>query len=151
MKARPLYSYRADPQVPDFADERPLIVFDGACVLCSAFVGWVVRRDRHRRFRFLPAQSPLGEALFRHYGFKGEDYETNLLIADGRLHGKSDGFMEVARRLDGAWPLLAIGRVAPRPARDWLYDRIARNRYRLFGRRTVCFMPPSDAADRFLG
>ena len=151
MPAPPAYSYRSDPEVPAFDDDHPIIVYDNICVLCSGFVHWVLRRDRGALFRFLSAQSPLGEALYRHYGLKRGDYETNLLIADGHIYGKSEAYFQITRRFGGFWPLLLAGRVVPRPLRDWLYDRVARNRYRLFGKRDTCLMPSPDVAERFIG
>ena len=68
---REAYSYRADAGVPEFADDKPLIVFDGECVFCSAWVQFVLRHDKAERYRFLAAQSPLGEALYRHYRLDG--------------------------------------------------------------------------------
>ena len=85
------YSYRQDADVPDFADDRPLIVFDGECVFCSAWVQFALKHDKAERYRFLAAQTPLGEALYRHYGLDDRDYETNILIEDGRAFFKSDG------------------------------------------------------------
>ncbi|MEK1925368.1 MAG: DCC1-like thiol-disulfide oxidoreductase family protein, partial [Rhizobium giardinii] len=68
MHSRPAYSYRSDPAVPAFADDQSIIVFDGECIFCSGWVNFVLRHDKQGRYRFLTAQSPLGEALYRHYG-----------------------------------------------------------------------------------
>jgi predicted DCC family thiol-disulfide oxidoreductase YuxK len=138
------YSYRADADVPDFLDDKPLIVFDGMCVLCSGFARFVVQRDPSGRFRFTAAQSPVGQALYRHYGFDPSEPETIVLIEEGRAYGKSTAFGKIMGRLRGlsrcAWLVLGL----PRPLRDWVYDRIARTRYRVFGRRSACVTP--DAA-----
>jgi predicted DCC family thiol-disulfide oxidoreductase YuxK len=66
--ARAAYSYRNDPGVPKFPDDRPIIVFDGYCVLCSGWVSFILRHDRRATYRLLPAQSPVGHALYVHYG-----------------------------------------------------------------------------------
>jgi predicted DCC family thiol-disulfide oxidoreductase YuxK len=148
---REVYSYRADASVPAFPDDRPLIVFDGVCVLCSGFAKFVLRRDRRGRFRFATAQGPLGQALFRHYGLDAIDYETNLVLVDGRAFGKLDAFSVVMGELGLPWCLLCVVRVLPRRLSDWLYDRIATNRYRLFGRTESCMLPPPQWRERFLG
>ena len=137
----PPHSYRADAQVPAFPDDQPLIVFDGVCVLCSGFARFVAKHDSSGQFRFTPAQSKLGQALYRHYGFDPSAPETSLLIDDGRLYGRSMAFAKIVGRLSGPWRCgwLVLG--LPRPIRDWAYDRIARSRYRLFGRRSVCLAP----------
>lgn len=111
---REAYSYRADAGVPEFADDKPLIVFDGECVFCSAWVQFVLRRDKAERYRFLAAQSPLGEALYRHYGLDGRDYETNILIEDGRAHFKSRGTIRMIEALGFPWSLVGVLRLLPR-------------------------------------
>jgi predicted DCC family thiol-disulfide oxidoreductase YuxK len=147
--ARP-YSYRDDPSVPKFPDDKALIVFDGVCVLCSAFARFVLKRDPHFRFRFTTAQSPLGQALFRHYGLDAETFETNLLIADGRAWGKLDTVAVAGNRLGGVWRACGVLRFIPSAIADWLYDRVALNRYALFGRTERCMMPPPQWRERFI-
>jgi predicted DCC family thiol-disulfide oxidoreductase YuxK len=144
------FSYRADPNVPPFPDDRALLVFDGVCVLCSATARFVLRQDQARRFRFATAQSQLGQALFRHYGLDPETFETNLVLVDGRAYGKLDTVVAAGRLLGGVWRMLSLLRVLPRPMGDWLYDRVARNRYRLFGRTEHCMIPPPRWRDRFV-
>lgn len=145
------YSYRADPAVPAFPDDKALVVFDGVCVLCSGFAKFILKRDRNFAFRLATAQSPLGQALYRHYGLDPDVLESNLVLADGRAHVKLDTVAVVGARLGGVWRPIGILRLVPRFAGDWLYDRIARNRYRLFGRRDSCMMPPPEWRDRFIG
>jgi predicted DCC family thiol-disulfide oxidoreductase YuxK len=145
------FSYRADPQVPAFADDHPILVFDGKCVLCSGFVQFVLRRDRRARFRFVSAQSALGSALYRHYGLDATHYESNLLLADGQLHMKSSGSLRIFGMLGFPFSLLAIGWAMPRPVRDWLYDVVASHRLQWFGSRDQCMLPDPRFADRFLG
>jgi len=144
------YSYRTDPSVPPFPDDKALLVFDGVCVLCSATARFILGRDHAKRFRFTTAQSPLGQALFRHYGLDAQIFETNLVLFEGRAHGKLDTVTLAGRLLGGVWRALALLRVLPRPAGDWLYDRVAQNRYLLFGRTDACMMPPPEWRDRFI-
>ncbi len=144
------YSYRADPAVPRFPDDKAVLVFDGVCVLCSGFARFILERDRDFAFRFTTAQSPLGQALFRHYGLATDDFETNLVLADGRAYAKLDSVAIAGVRLGGLWRLLSVLRLVPRPIADWTYDRVARNRYRLFGRSEACMMPPPEWRERFI-
>ena len=148
--ARP-YSYRDDESVPRFPDDRPLIVFDGVCVLCSGFARFVARHDTTRQFRFATAQSPLGAALFRHYGLDAVNYETNLLVAEGRVCGKLDAFAGIMTRLGGLRRAAAIVRLLPTPLGERLYDAIAQNRYALFGRTQTCAVPDASWRDRVIG
>lgn len=149
--AREAFSYRTDPAVPAFPDDRPILIFDGNCVLCSSFAQFILRHDKAHRFRLMAAQTALGAALYRHFGLDPSDYETNILIEDGRAWLKSEGSIRVFEYLGWPWSLVAVGRLLPRAARDWLYEIIARNRLRWFGIRASCFQPDPSQADRFLG
>jgi len=148
---REAYSYRADAAVPPFPDDKPIIVFDGKCVLCSRWARFVMRHDGDKRFRLLAAQTPLGTALYDHYGLDPVDYETNVLLEDGRAFLKSESTIRMFERLGLPWSLMTAFRVVPRGLRDKLYNVIARNRLKWFGRRETCFVPESGDADRFLG
>ncbi len=150
MRSVDAYSYRSDPAVPAFADDKPVIVFDGMCVMCSWFAQIVMRRDRAARFRLLAAQSPLGAALYQHYGLDPEDYETNVLIEGGHAYFKSEASIRILRRLGLPWSLAVFARVLPLVVRDWLYGVVARNRLRWFGVREQCFIPAPEERDRFL-
>ncbi len=150
MPTAPAFSYRDDPAVPSFPDDRPVIVFDGVCALCSGFVRFVLRHDPEGRFRFVPAQSALGTALYRHYGLDPENWESNLLIADGRLYLRSEAAIEITSRFGGLWRIVTGLRVVPRAWRDRLYDLIATHRYRWFGQHDYCAVPDPALADRFL-
>lgn len=134
-----------------FDESRPLIVFDGVCVLCSGFVRMVVRLDRQNRFRFATAQSPFGEALFRKHGLRTDSYETNLVLIDGVAFTRLDSFVAVMAELGWPWRAAKALLLLPRPLRDWLYDRIAKNRYALFGRKDSCDIPSAEMRERFLG
>jgi predicted DCC family thiol-disulfide oxidoreductase YuxK len=150
LAAAPAYSYRADPAVPAFPDDKVLVVFDGVCVLCSGFAKFILKRDRASAFRMTTAQSPIGQALYRHYGLDTEEFETNLVIADGRAYAKLDSVAVAGARLGGPWRALAPLCLLPRPLADWLYDRVAQNRYALFGRTDSCMIPPPEWRERFL-
>jgi predicted DCC family thiol-disulfide oxidoreductase YuxK len=147
---RPPFSYRHDPAVPPFADDRPVIIFDGYCALCTGWAAFVLRRDHAGKYRLLTAESPLGQALYRHYGLDPQDYETNILIADGVAWFKSEGSIRMAEGLGFPWRLAAVFRILPRAWRDFLYETLARNRLRWFGKRTSCYLPDAKFAGRFL-
>jgi predicted DCC family thiol-disulfide oxidoreductase YuxK len=142
----PEYSFRDDGAIPRFDDGRPLIVFDGVCVLCSRSMRFIARHDRDQVIQFTAAQSNLGQALFRHYGLNPENFETFLFVEDGRAVAKFAAVLAVARHLRRPWNWLQGLWIVPGLLGDWLYDRFAGNRYRLFGRYDTCFIP--DAAWR---
>ena len=145
------YSYRDDPAVPPFADDKPVVIFDGLCALCSHAAAFVLRHDANATFRLLPAQSLLGAALYRHFGLNPQDYETMILLRDGVAHLKSEAAIRIAQGLGFPWSLAVIFRIVPRALRDRLYMMVARNRFRWFGRRESCYRPDPRFADRMIG
>ena len=150
-RARPApYSYRSDPRVPPFPDERPIFIFDAHCVLCSRWVELVLRYDREGRYRLLSAQSALGRSLYVHYGLDPENYETNILLIDGVALIKAEGSIRLAVGLGLPWSLAGILRVLPRRLADVLYEWVARNRFRMFGRRETCYLPRAVDRERFI-
>jgi len=126
-----------------------VILFDGECVLCSRWVSFVIRNDPAGLFRFVSIQGASGTDLAARLGIDPRDPETNAVTADGHVHFKSDAALAVMARLPG-WRWTRIARIVPKPIRDWLYDRIARNRYALFGRNDACLVPSPDIAGRFI-
>ncbi|HYC75668.1 thiol-disulfide oxidoreductase DCC family protein [Brevundimonas sp.] len=135
---------------PRDAEGEPegLILFDGVCVFCSRWVRYVIDRDPRARFSFMPIQSERGRALAARFGIDPKAPQTNAVIWNGRAWFKSDAALTVL----GALPRtrrLAILKSVPRPVRDALYDLIARNRYRIFGRTQTCMVPSKSDRARF--
>jgi predicted DCC family thiol-disulfide oxidoreductase YuxK len=150
-RARPVpYSYRSDPGVPPFPDDRPIFIFDAYCVLCSRWVELILRYDRAGQYRLLSAQSALGRALYVHNGLDPENYETNILLIDGVALIKAEGSIRLAVGLGFPWSLVGILRVLPQRLADVLYEGVARNRFRMFGRRNTCYLPRTVDRDRFI-
>ena len=147
------FSYRGDPAVPAFPDQVPLVVYDGVCGLCSGWVRFILARDGAReRHRFASAQSPLGQALYRHYGYDPSDPETLLVIEDGVMHAKRSAVAAVLAGLGRPWSLFAHAvNLIPSRAAERAYDLVARNRYRIGYRAAACIPPPPGTASRFLG
>lgn len=125
-----------------------LIVFDGDCIFCSRFAGFVSRHDRDGRFRFVTAGSETGRALYLHHGLDPDDWTTKIVILNGCAFTKIAGFCAVMRAIGGPWRLLGALDVAPKGVTNWVYDRIAGNRY-AFGRRQ-CPMPSAQLKGRLL-
>lgn len=126
-----------------------IIVFDGACVLCNGWVDFLLRHDRRGRYRFAAMQGAAGRALLARHGLDPEDPASFLLLEDGRAWMDTDAIGRVLRGLGGAWNLARLMSLVPRPVRDALYRRLARNRYRWFG-TTACRMPDEAERARFL-
>ena len=138
------WSPRPCPDEPD-----GLILFDGVCVFCSRWVRLVMRLDRERRFRFLPIQSERGRALAARHGIDPDAPETNAVVWDDRLWFKWDAALTVLGAFPETAPLAGLKRL-PRALRDPVYDLIARNRYRIFGRTEQCMVPSAAERERFL-
>lgn len=135
--------------LPPPAVEGPLILFDGVCVMCSGFVAFLIKRDPQARLRFVAAQSPLGQSLLSRLGLSTTDFASNVLIEDGRVWFKSGAFFAILRHLPRPWPWLRVLRILPLALADRVYDVIADNRYRLFGKRESCLVPTPDIRRRF--
>lgn len=118
--------------------------------MCSRFVQFLLRADRRRRLRFMTAQSELGQALYAHFGLRGDVFDTYVLLDEGRARVKSDAALRIFALLGAPWALFGAGRVLPLAWRDALYDFAARNRLRWFGQRDVCYAPTPEVRARFI-
>jgi predicted DCC family thiol-disulfide oxidoreductase YuxK len=127
----------------------PVMVFDGICVLCSRSIAFILRHEREPLIRFVAIQSTEGRALALRHGVDPDDPDSFLFIENGVAHPKSGGIVALARHLKAPGNALTMLAFLPRSLRDWLYDRVARNRYRLFGKRERCLLPDPATRQRF--
>lgn len=132
------------------ADLPNLILFDGVCVLCNRWAQFVARHDHARTFRLATAQSDLGQRIYRQLGLSPVTFDTLVVHLDGRYHLETDAIITVLTRFGGFWRAAALLRLIPKPARDWAYRHLARNRYKWFGRHEVCPLPTPDLMARLL-
>ena len=130
--------------------DRPIIVFDALCVLCSANARFILRHDRNGHFRLAAMQSEAGTALYRRFGIDPADPETLIVVSGDKALRNSDAIIAIWRELSWPWRMGATARFVPRALRDPLYRWVARHRYRLFGRRQTCWLPPPEVRDRIL-
>lgn len=128
----------------------PIIVFDAECILCSANAQFVLRHDRERRFRLASMQNEAGAALYRRFGIDPANPETLIVVEGDEALRDSDAVLAIYAGLGWPWKAFSVLRLIPRGLRDPLYLFIARNRYRIFGRRETCWVPPADYAGRVL-
>ena len=127
-----------------------VVLFDGVCKLCNGWARFLIRHDRQRRVRLAAVQSPEGQALLAWAGLPLDQFDTLAVIRDRHYWVRSDAVLEIIAQLPRAWRPLLLLRGIPRVLRDWAYDRIARNRYRLFGKYDTCLLPDPDHEQRFL-
>jgi predicted DCC family thiol-disulfide oxidoreductase YuxK len=126
-----------------------VILYDGVCVFCSRWVRFVAARDRERRFRFTAIQSPYGTRLARAYRIDPQDPDTNAVIHGGVAYFKSDAALTVLGLLPG-WSWVRVLFAVPKSLRDAIYNLVARNRYRIFGKYEACFVPDAEFRDRVM-
>jgi len=130
--------------------DRPIVFFDGVCGLCNRFVDWVIRRDGRGRFVFAPLQGATARAMGVEPRTEDPALWSIVLVDASGVRKRSDAVLLIAAELGGAYRLATTVRWIPRPLRDWVYDRIARRRYRFFGKRAACRVPTEAEQDRFL-
>ncbi len=145
------YSYRDDPDVPSFDDSKPLIIFDGDCVLCSSGVQWEIAHDPDGETRFAVIQDALPQSIYRHYGLDADAFDTFLVLKDGKPFLRWRAWTMAARLMPPPWRWLGwAGDLVPAFIGDPIYDFVQRNRIGWFGARDVCFTPDEKDRKRFL-
>lgn len=131
--------------------KKPLIIFDGLCNLCNWMVNFVLKRDQKNIFLFTPYQSKTGKQMMEAYRLDMSDVSTVYLIENKRVHDKSTAILRIFNKLPFPWKLsylLII--IVPKRVRDYIYDLIARNRYKWFGIRKECSIPNEKDKNNFL-
>lgn len=135
--------------MPDIQQDHPVILFDGVCNLCSSVVQFVIKRDRKDIFKFASLQSYFGQALLKKYNLPDNAFNSFILFKNGKVYTKSTGALLVAKELGGAWPLLSIFIILPAFIRDSVYNFIAANRYKWFGKKEACWIPSTGFRNKF--
>lgn len=130
--------------------DGPIIVFDAMCVLCSANAAFIMRHDRIGRFRLASMQGETGAMLYRRFGIDPTNPNSLIVVEGDRVLQDSNAVLAIWAGLDRPWNALAGFRVVPRWLRDPIYRWVARHRYRLFGRRSTCWIPTPEQARRIL-
>lgn len=128
----------------------PIILFDAECILCSANAQFVLSQDRKKRFRLASMQGEVGSALYRRFGIDPGNPDSIIVVDGEHMLRDSDAVLSIYAGLGWPWKLLSVFRLVPRFIRDPLYLLLARNRYRLFGKRDSCWLPSPEYRDRLL-
>jgi predicted DCC family thiol-disulfide oxidoreductase YuxK len=131
-------------------NKGPIILFDAMCVLCSANAQFILRHDRVGRFRLASMQGTVGAALYQRFDIDPTNPETLIIVTGDTILRNSDAVIAIYAGLGWPWRAAAVLRIIPSVVRDPLYRWVARNRYRIFGKRDVCWVPHPDFADRVL-
>jgi predicted DCC family thiol-disulfide oxidoreductase YuxK len=140
---RKVVTWIARPHVTD------IVIFDGVCNLCAHSVQFILRHESGPRFLFSPVQSAAGARILVAHGISPSDVASFVLVSEGKVYTRSSAALRIARHFKGAWRLLRILWIVPKPLRDWLYDVVARNRYSWFGKSESCMLPSPALSERF--
>jgi predicted DCC family thiol-disulfide oxidoreductase YuxK len=130
--------------------DKPLILFDGVCNFCNAGVNFIIRQDKQKNFLFAPLQSEAGQKILHEYKLPVKDFESFVLIDDGKVYKKSAASLKVMSKLPWYWKGLQIFWIVPAFIRNAVYDFIAKNRYKWFGKKDTCMIPTPEVRSRFL-
>ncbi len=131
---------------------HPIIFFDGMCNLCNASVNFIISHDKTGHFKFAALQSDFASAFLKNFDYlknKTVLPDSLILIEDDKIYFKSEAAIRIAGKMSGIWKTLIVLKVIPLLVRDWLYDCIANNRYKIFGKRQTCMVPTPDISKRF--
>jgi len=142
-------------QVPRAEDGVHLVLFDGVCGLCSRLVPFLLEHDHNRVFSFAALQSTAGRKVVERSGGDPDALTSFYVLANYRtghaqMFSRSGAVLFVAGQLGWPWQIAVLGRILPVTIRDWLYDVVARNRYRMFGRDEQCLTPRPEFRGRFI-
>ena len=130
--------------------ENSILLFDGVCNLCNSAVQFVIKRDKKKKFLYTSLQSKTGQKLLLKYGLNLSDFDSFILIENKKYFTKSTAALKIAKGLGGIWSMLYIFIIIPKFSRNAIYDFIAQNRYKWFGKRDECMLPSPEFKDRFL-
>jgi predicted DCC family thiol-disulfide oxidoreductase YuxK len=126
-----------------------VILFDGVCNLCNGFVQKVIAADKNNYFKFASLQSEAGQKLLAHKP-EFKDLKTIIYLEGDELYTRSTAALKISKHLSGAWPLLQVGYILPSFIRNGIYNLIAKNRYKWFGKMDQCMVPTAELKAKFL-
>lgn len=130
--------------------DHKIILFDGVCNFCNFWVNFIIDRDKKDSFRFAALQSTTGQRILRQFGLKTSNFDTFIMIDGNDCFSKSTAALKISKHLPGLWKILFVFIIVPEPIRDFIYDLIAKNRYKLFGKRDVCRIPTEEEQKKFV-
>jgi predicted DCC family thiol-disulfide oxidoreductase YuxK len=130
--------------------DQPIVLFDGVCNLCNGAVQFIIRHDKKNIFMFASLQSEVGRKILEQYNFPLDELNSFILIENNKAYTRSTGALRVAKKLNGLWPLLYGFIIIPKFIRDSIYNWVAGNRYKWFGKKDDCMIPTPELKARFL-
>lgn len=131
-------------------NEYPLVLFDGVCNFCNFWVNFAIKRNRKKNLRYTPIQGETAKKILPAYHLSTNELSSVILIENGKVYTQSSAALQICRHLNGGWKLFYGLFIVPKFLRDFVYNIIARNRYRWFGKKKQCMVPSNEIRSLFL-
>lgn len=132
------------------SNKHPIVLFDGVCNFCNSTVNFLLKQDKTAVLKFAALQSDAGQLLLHQYKLPPDNFDSFILIENGKAYKSSTAGLRLYNKLPWYWKWTQIFWIVPRPIRDAVYNLIARNRYRWFGKKDSCMIPSASIRSRFL-
>lgn len=136
--------------IKEIVKKHPIVFFDGICNLCNTSIQLIIKNDRKNKFLFAQLQSDKVKEFLRQQEEDFSNTDSILLVTPKKIYTKSSAALKIAKDLKGFYPLLYIFYIIPKPIRDVVYDLIAKNRYKWFGKEESCMIPTAALKNKFL-
>ena len=130
--------------------EKPILLFDGVCNLCNGFVQFVLLNEKDSNINFASLQSEIGQKLLKEFKVSQKGMESIVFIENGNAYEKSLAVLQIVKHLQMPWKLASAFTIIPKIISDGVYDLVAKNRYRMFGKKDVCWIPEPKWKGRFI-
>ncbi len=130
--------------------KQPIVLFDGVCNFCNSTVNFLLKQDKNAVLKFAALQSNAGQLLLNQYNLPPDNFDSFILIENGKAYKSSTAGLRLYNKLPWYWKWTQVFWIVPRPVRDAVYNLIARNRYRWFGKKDSCMIPSAAIRSRFL-
>ena len=138
-------------EIVDLPQDKKIILFDGVCNLCNSSVQYVIKHDKKDVFRFVALQSELGQKILKHIGINPIHTDSIVLYEPGiSYYYKSTAALQIAKGLSGIFTLATVFTILPTGLRDFVYDYVAKNRYKWYGKKDACMIPTPELKAKFL-
>ena len=129
---------------------RPVVLFDGVCNFCNHIVQFIIKRDKKKQFLFASLQGRTGQEILKKFNLPSNDFNSFILAEGDHVYTRSTAVLRMLKKLGGGWKLLYAFIIVPKFIRNAVYNRIAKNRYKWYGKRDECMVPTPELKERFL-
>ncbi|MGH2666175.1 thiol-disulfide oxidoreductase DCC family protein [Flavobacterium sp.] len=138
-------------EIIDLPKDKKIILFDGVCNLCNSSVQYVIKHDKKDIFRFVSLQSETGQKILDHIGISRANIDSIVLYEPGKAYYyKSTAALEITRNLGGFFTYGSVFKIIPAGIRNIVYDYVAKNRYKWYGKQESCMIPTPELKAKFL-